>query len=481
MTTLSNVLVFHRYGECLVAGGGYVFVSFLSTDYHYHVARLDDATLTLDADVDLGAAPFNDTHFYPCLAIDPTDNKLLVSVGGRTDTVTDYPSRIAKTAHAYGGSTAEWAANDFGGWVDLPYPSSGLVSYNHTRITPDGTLVVVGGSRTGATHGLGDVGVYVYRYIGDGTPKTAAQMATGTWTKVIGRATDLTSGAIYAGRIDYRGGRLGICYHYFEAFTTATESNFDGTSRRRGLAYVYTDDVESESWVWRDAAGNAIALPIANNAAQRVTPLYAHNEYGDYFGSLSLSSTGVPHLVSTRTVLAGALYDYQTSGVSAYTWNGSAWAEQVLYPHDADALFGMGTTRSVTDSSDRAYMITSRPDDGVVAANGVYVDVFDGSFWQMDSLFTALGSIESAQVATVDSGIIVAGQRADSVYVGHTSFESLFTYDFDVLLGAPWTAPALITAPLVMTAAAARESASLASGPRYATTASGTRWSAAIN
>lgn len=343
-----SVLGFHRYGDSFIVAGGYAFVSWITTDQRYKVARLNLTTGESDGVVDMGAMPSGDFHFYAALALDPTDNRLLWASVGRPDGGVDIPGLIRKTAHPFGGSTAEWAANDFGAGAQLPRPATGSVSYLHMKFTENGTLLIFGSHRASVSNPGGntpDHGGYLYRCLGNGTSKSESQLVQGSWTKVIDAIPDTVpstfSGVIYPQQTVYKNGRYAVCYGYLETLLNPSPDNASGTSPRRGLAYIYTDNIHDPIPTWKNIEGQTLSVPITGEYEERGTNLFVHDTYADYFASMDLDPDGIPFFAQGMWTLDNTAYkNIIGSGVSAFRWSGTSWAETVLTQRDIDRSSG---------------------------------------------------------------------------------------------------------------------------------------------
>ncbi len=418
----------HPYAECVLVAGGHLLDVWMGLDYHIYVARYTDDVL--DGVVDMGYIGMDDFHLHPSVALDPTDDCIVLAVAGRASEsgpATDHLTKIAKTAHPFGGTAEQWAANDFSAFSVLPYPAdTGLVSYAHMRITGQGTLLIVGSGR--AAHHNPSTNVssragYLYRYLGDGTPKTAAQMTTGSWQKIIERVPVLAFGSIYVGRIDYRDGRFGVLYHYYE------EGSAAGTTRRRGAAYIYTDDADEPTMTWRDASGAPRSVPVANAVSDRVAPLYAMDDYGDYAGSFSLLPDGSPAIAHIRNILAPTTYAYVSRGLSVYTYD-DGWGEHVIYPRDND-LLSLVAVRSTLDSEGRFCVFSGRAIDGQVPDSNV-IDYRDGSEWGTHLTAGLVRGVEPHVDYTEDGEIALAVRSGYTGYLALTAIPITLTLATDI-------------------------------------------------
>lgn len=433
MATFGGVSSFHRYGDSLVVGGDYAFVSWVSSDWRFKVGRVNLTTGESDGVVDLGALPFNDFHFYASLAIDPTDNCLVWCRAGRPGGGVDYRTAIRKTANAYGGTAEQWVAGDFGSLVSLPYPNVGIISYAHMTFTEDGTLLILGGNRTALANPGGNApnhGGYLYRYLGDGTPKTATQLASGTWAHLLAAVPDvppsLFSGVIYPAQTVYKDGRYAVAYHYFETLLDASADNYAGTSPRKALAYVYSDNITATTPAWKRIDGATLSTPIANDAAKRSTAQFVHDGYGDYFGSIALGANGDPFFVQGLWTLDSTTYkNHLYTGLSGYTWDGSQWVEHVLYPNGVDKIHGASpTTRAFYHSAvGKRQVLTTRLIDGVSTGKIVADDLDSGAHALIGEM-----PLSTVQLKEYGTATVYAGVNDGSLYVGTEA-----NHDFDVL------------------------------------------------
>lgn len=446
LTTGNIPFAMHPYVPNVVRHGDYLFVIYLSADWHHRVVRLDAATLTSHGDIDLGATEIEDTHVYPSLTIDPTDDCLVVTSGARAlNDSTDVQAKLWKSAHAYGGTNEQWAAGDFGSHVTLPYPATGLCSYNIPVMLPDGTLLILGSERP--ANGVGRTGVFVsfalwlYRYSGDTTSKTASQLASGSWTKLVlppsGTGVLTNPYAYPGGGMVYDDGVLHVplsCY---------LGADGDGTWRRWGKGYICTANPTDATPTWKKADGTTLSMPLALDAAARADDvLFPGKEYGDYSGVLSIVDGNPRIAAEARTVADGVITG---SGASVYTWTGEAWDEHVLCAKDEGIVAGpiiSGVTTQVlplffSHVEDDTYWLASGrnvTDPDQAMSERLVIDTETGGQWSTRQ-FSGSGEI------TLHGEYLGDGLLAYMTFDEDDSSASIIIealdpaqYDFDVLL-----------------------------------------------
>ena len=417
MLSVGSAVFFPHYGEALVEGGGYVFTCWVSSDYRYKVARITRSTGTVEV-VDLGALPYNDTHFYPVLLLDPTDNRVIVITSGRygiAGAPNDTLPRLHKTADAWGGTT-------FGGFVgaNFPYTANGLPAYGNPVMTADGTLLLfVRSTFSGEVPNRpGYNGCMLYRFVGDGTSKSAAQLTSGSYTTLVQPTPD-PDGRIYPTRAIVRDGTVHMTYSYQEATILGS------TAPMRGLAYIYCDNPSATTPVWRRVDGTALTLPIASDAAAKSSLLYAHNEYGPYNGTLDIDPDGRPFLAAPRWTLSADKTIATARWLDRYRWNGTAWTSATVSTEDYGFAYGTRIFHSPsnTRSTDLADVVTEHETIRLGSPRAVDTD---------DGLIVA---------GTFGGNLIVSGLPVSGEGDYDVTLAVPVAGDYDVTLAAPLPSP----------------------------------------
>lgn len=428
LTPAANYALY-PFSNAVVVAGGYLFHVMVDADYHIRVNRRDASTMADHGTVDLGYGGLtNDSHVYPTLLIDPTDNRIVVIKSGRYKSPADVRMVLWKSSNTYGGTNEQWAANDFGAGENVAYPAVGMPSYVNALFTDLGTLAVFASHRPSITNGTPTSrGLMMYRVVGNGTSKTAAQLASGSWTEIIAQPTDLTggvdsnSGTMYPGRPARKGASgvgIGVTMYYYRY----AGSPYD----QWGVGFIECDDLDAVTPAWKKADGTAWTVGANwDSTARSDAVLVPWQGSSSYHHSTVYGVDGRPVIAYARVTLTPDYASVTGSDLYVAAWDGSAWGHTLVDDNLAHYTWPFIKALYL----DGKHVVIDPDGDAHVESGDTYTTHPTPASGQ------PLG-FAGIHVAENGSDVVVSWTRyADGAHSVQTeTFANLLTRDFDVLL-----------------------------------------------
>ena len=344
----------------VATAGDYLYIATFTADYKARVQRLQISTGTWTSTT-LTLSSGTDGHQTPNIVIDPTDNKPVVIVGGTSSNLAY--GRLWKAATAYG--------IDFGAPSNLPTPAAGASIYCIPTFAADGTLVVLASHVGGGGNGQPTYhSWHMYRYAGDSTPKTAAQLVGGSWTEMLrphAGASDYPTPYATLPAIRSISGteRIGLGFSYYRPVAGTTYT--DLTAADVGFGYLYTDD---KGVTWRKVDGTAVTLPVTFDSTLTDSTLWAYKGSAIRGAAVALLSDGSPvAIVRTSLITAGTSnVKIDAEGAAIVRYN-AGWSLTTLSEPIRDVSSMVGNSAScivVGDTDGTAYVLGNQQttDDG---------------------------------------------------------------------------------------------------------------------
>lgn len=410
MTTLPSTNLgawaIHNLERC-VAYGNYVYTTFVEGTvdaYTSKIARYDTSTAQVSTAT---ICTFTDLHESPYICLDPTDNKLVAIKGGWQE----HRATVQKAATAYG--------IDFGAASEMPFTPVGQQVYAQFEIFSDGTLLMFGhaeNSRVGGagviTNPSGDpttVDCYLYR-LAAGTARTPAQLAGGTWTKLISAPTVYATrnSAVYWGEPKVAvSGRIGISFNVYEVQAGWTYA--DLSSADLGCAYIYSDD---KGQTWRKANGAALTLPITT-ATKTDATLWVTTQACGRAADFTFDDDENPVIVTSMNTLTAGTSNVDVAHTGCSVWSYAAgWVEHVIDSDTDGQQTDLNCPPCIERLSNGDYLVVSNRDDAGASAfqDRIYLD-------RSSDLTTWKSSLLTGTADTTDDTIPRTCVSGDVLYV----------------------------------------------------------------
>lgn len=392
MSVLSSD-VLHFYGftnvsQAVAYANGYCFYVWFDASFNVRVSRVTLADGTKSTSSVLYTAL--DTHEDAHVLIDPTDNKVVVISGGYLFGGNSY-GKIWKSTAAYGTTFGTGVALPSAGGRTNVVASFGSNtvdnSYNYPAFFADGTLVIVT-QWQGDSLASGDE-VWVYKYAGDGTGKTATQLASGAYGRKLfddrgGAASPATFNRTYVSPLTVRSvsgtERLGMTFTMYRPNPGGTSYSYGSGAADWGVGYLYTDD---KGTTWKKVDGTTVTGSIDCEASVADTTLFAHAGAALRGGRVALKADGKPIVVGRPSTLSlgGSTYSVSADSHTVFEWSGSAWTSTNLDSRTTGPAADFGYPPAVTydPATDTTYVASNRSDSGTYATDQLNLDYRVGS------------------------------------------------------------------------------------------------------
>ncbi|HYV56777.1 MAG TPA: hypothetical protein VE911_04490 [Candidatus Nitrosopolaris sp.] len=376
--SFANALAVQSDGKILAAT--YIFDG---SSGNMGVVRLD-STGALDATFGSGGVvslPAGMQAIAQAIAIQPTDNKILVAGGVVSDPDLDYDFRIVRLLND--GLSDGQLDTTFGTGGVVVTPAAGTIGAMSVVVQPDGKILVGGDGKRHLLSRSKNRDFVVHRYLADGSPDTGFGEGGGAVISM-GRRYDLVrslllqpAGAVLAAGYSFAGrsGRFALA-------RLAADGTLDPTFGRNGRAemrLVTRDDFAQDAALLPDgrilAGGGTVHLtPPVSSLSVTLAQFTSSGTLDPSFGTGGVSSV-TPFTSSSNEVVRIAL---QTDGkiVGAGAISGLNDPPDVLLTRflpdgSLDSSFGSGgVVRTLLTSQDQAFAVAIQPSDGGILVAG---------------------------------------------------------------------------------------------------------------
>jgi hypothetical protein len=434
------------FGRCVLVTNGYIFYTYTAqndpnTIQTCRVSRFDEATLEFHGDVQVYQyAMYDDAmHYWSEPLLDPTDDKIVITMSGQyiySGGEQWSPAVIAKSTNAFGGTIEQFTGGSQFTAAELPYitmdaPTQRVLGYNCSAISTNGTVIWFGNARGNVDDRGSHYRMTYWRYRGNGTPKTVAQMvAGGEYVLVADRPaftdtpkpTPVNEGSSYPTKIVLDGTRVGILWSYVANTLLGTVDN-TAHALAWGANYFETDDIDAATVSWKKIDGTALTLPLAGSDEVRLDPVLA----------------ALPHWSSVRN---SVVYHNDTVRVIAHRAYRDADSDWNIYAHHVMVREWDGTEWTTVHEPLEYTLVGSQPGEISPTALGGYRLI------RCDNTTDGAGRYWSGGQYLVSNGTLVFAIDAQALHGGWyqiTASEGInLTYatEFDILQRSnQWVVP----------------------------------------
>src|SRR5262245_4335393 len=367
----ADALAVQSDGKILAAG--YIFDGSLGMA----IIRLD-STGALDPTFGSGGVvslPAGIQAIAHAIAIQPTDNKILVAGGVVADPDLDYDFRIVRLLND--GLSDGQLDTTFGTGGVVVTPAAGTVGATSVVVQPDGKILAGGDGRPHLLSRSRNRDFVVHRYLADGSPDTGFGEG-GRAAISMGRRYDLVrslllqpAGAVLAAGYSFAGrsGRFALA-------RLGADGTLDPTFGRAGrqeTRLITRDDFAKDAALLPDGrivagGGTVHVAPIVSTLSVTLAQFTSSGTLDPSFGTGGISSV-TPFANSSNQVVRIAL---QTDGkivgagdVSGLNDPFDLLLARFLPDGSLDASFGTGgVVRTLLTSQDQAFTVAVQPTDG---------------------------------------------------------------------------------------------------------------------